>query len=196
MPQPWLTLADRVVVMNQGKVLQIGTPGEIYESPADSFVAHFIGTPGMNLWTLPWRNRNSRNAPNDGIVQSARIELGSSVTLAADFSGVFDELGESVTLGIRPEHLRPVGEIECPAAVIDFRIDMFEQLGSHQLAYGSLGASDKDVGVVQLDAKFRCRRGEHLALAAAFDDVHLFSVDGGKRLDALDKVRAAIKVNA
>ena len=191
-----LTLADRVVVMNQGKALQIGTPSEIYSSPADSFVAHFIGTPGMNLWTLPCRYPNGLSAPGDGIDDSLGVQLGGSVTLATEFSDVVGEAGELVTLGIRPEHLRPVEEIKSPAAMIDFRIESFEQLGSHQLAYGYLGTSDKEPAVVQLDAKFRCRRGEHVALAAGFDDVHFFAADSGKRLSGPNILHLDIRVNA
>ncbi|NNN10301.1 MAG: ATP-binding cassette domain-containing protein [Acidimicrobiaceae bacterium] len=191
-----LTLADRVVVMNLGKVLQIGTPSEIYGSPADSFVAHFIGTPGMNLWTLPWRNPNCLSTADDARDHSLGVQLGSSVTLAVDFSEVLDEAGRSITLGIRPEHLRPLEEVSNPAALVDFRIETFEQLGSHQLAYGCLGSGDQEAGVVQLDAKFRCRPGEHVALAASLDDVHLFAADSGKRLPGPNRARLDMRVNA
>lgn len=179
-----LTLADRVVVMNSGRVLQVGEPSEVYARPANAYVAHFIGTPGMNLWTLPWSKLEDR------------IKLGSSVDISKDFLQLFEDLGDSVTLGIRPEHLRPAEEVNRPAAIVEFRVEMFEHLGSHQLAYGSLWEDVNQSVVVQLDSRFPCRRGERLVLAAPSCHLHLFSPESGERIESPVLAGREVKVDA
>ena len=177
-----LTLADRVVVMNSGMVLQVGTPGDIYQKPANSFVAHFIGTPGMNLWTLPWS-------------EDARIKVGSSMSLATEFHQLLTTAGDQVTVGVRPEHLRLAGEIASPAIAVNFRAEIVENLGSHQLAYGSLDG-DGNPAIVQLESGFRCDRGELLQLAARAENVHLFDPEDGQRLESLNSASAFAGVNS
>jgi ABC-type sugar transport system ATPase subunit len=101
-----LTLADRVVVLDQGRVQQIGSPEELYRSPDNRFVASFIGSPSMNLFEAP--------------LDRGRFQLGSEIIdTGLDFSGVAD-------VGIRPEAIRLGGAI--PAAVV-----WVEHLGLHVL---------------------------------------------------------------
>jgi glycerol transport system ATP-binding protein len=120
-----LTLADRVVVMNQGRVVQVGTPQELFERPADTFVGYFIGSPGMNL--LPC-------TVEDGavVVEGQRLPLDAGVCARARAAG-----GEP-RLGIRPEFLRRVPEgTPCSVRV---EVTQVEDLGRYRLATARLGA--------------------------------------------------------
>lgn len=177
-----LTLASRVVVMNEGKVLQVGTPGEVYNFPSNSFVAHFIGTPGMNLWNLSWDYGDSK------------ITLGSSVKLAREFLPVLKESGDRVLLGIRPEHLKLKNPNDQPAVTVDFQIQMVEHLGSHQLAHGFLSNDSSETGIVQLDSKEIYRSGDRLELAASHEQIHLFEVASGKRINSMSFLGERIMV--
>ncbi len=120
-----LTLADRVVVMNQGRVVQVGTPQELFERPADTFVGYFIGSPGMNL--LPC-------TVEDGtvVVEGQRLPVDAGVCARARSAG-----GE-LRLGIRPEFLRRVPE-GTPSSV-RVEVTQVEDLGRHKLATARLGA--------------------------------------------------------
>jgi multiple sugar transport system ATP-binding protein len=93
-----LTMADRVVVLRDGLIEQVGTPMDLYDRPGNAFVAEFIGSPAMNL--LPARLRI------DGSRIAAAVDGGSVVELSRDIGGAD---GHSILLGIRPEHLRLVG---------------------------------------------------------------------------------------
>jgi len=125
-----LTLADRVVVMNQGRVVQVGTPQELFERPADTFVGYFIGSPGMNL--LPC-------TVEDGavVVEGQRLALDAGVCARARSAG-----GE-LRLGIRPEFLRRVPE-GTPSSV-RVEVTQVEDLGRHKLATARLGTQSLKV---------------------------------------------------
>jgi sn-glycerol 3-phosphate transport system ATP-binding protein len=171
-----MTLGDRVAVMNQGTLLQLGTPQEIYRSPANVFVASFIGSPPMNLL---------RGNAADG-----RVGAGS---VAADVDGV--PTGPLV-VGIRPEafHL-PEGTSE---PTVDVNVEVVEQLGHETILYGSIrgervnpvGAeqglttlpADRATIVARLDARRVPRVGETVPLAFAPVDLRLFDAHTGERI--------------
>ena len=111
-----LTFADLVVVMNEGRVLQIGTPAELFDTPAHTFVGYFIGSPGMNL--LP--------AAIEG--QQAMVD-GNVVDLNAAYPSM-----AGAEIGIRPEFATLAAEGGLPV-----RIDRIEDLGRRRLARVSLG---------------------------------------------------------
>jgi glycerol transport system ATP-binding protein len=118
-----LTFADRVVVMNDGSVLQQGTPQELFEDPADAFVGHFIGSPGMNL--MPCQ-----------IIDRSAIVGGQRVALAAGPVSVPAAAGR-LQLGIRPEFVRlaPVPG----ASTLAVRVEMVEHLGTYCIVGALLG---------------------------------------------------------
>ena len=137
-----LTLADRVVVMNQGRVVQVGTPRELFERPVDTFVGYFIGSPGMNL--LPCT-----------LEEAAVVVEGQRLPLDAGVCGRARAAGGELLLGIRPEFLRRVPE-GTPHAV---RVEVVgvEDLGRHKLATARLG--DKTLKV-RLPEEERLAPGE------------------------------------
>ena len=137
-----LTLADQVVVMNLGRVVQAGTPQELFERPADTFVGYFIGSPGMNL--LPCVVEEGA-----AVVEGQRIALPPEVCAKARAGG-----GE-LRLGIRPEFVRRVAE-GTPSAV-RVEVSQVEDLGRYSIATARLG---QQVVKVRLPEEERIVAGE------------------------------------
>lgn len=167
-----LTLADQVVVMESGRIRQAGRPAEVYGQPADTFVAGFIGSPGMNLWTVGWYD--------DG--ESVWLG-GRALRLPRSFLPVLDELGPSVTIGIRPEHLgfsRVGADVE-----VTCRVELLEQLGSHTQLHAEMALAGEGQAqlIARLDAAVELHSGEQLVLTAPSGAVHIFNAASGKRVN-------------
>jgi len=113
-----LTFADKVVVMNDGKAVQIGTPSELFEAPEHTFVGYFIGSPGMNF--IPARVNGDR----------ASVE-GGEIALASAYPGLANR---EVKIGVRPEFLRLSGQGGLPV-----QVRRIADLGRKRLAYVNLG---------------------------------------------------------
>lgn len=118
-----MTLADRMVVLDAGQVVQVGKPLELYHRPRNRFVAGFIGSPRMNF--LPGRLLDSE----DG---GATVGLDDGSHLRAAVDGSNSRAGESITLGIRPEHVLLDGEGENR---LQATVSLVEQLGDHNLVH-------------------------------------------------------------
>jgi glycerol transport system ATP-binding protein len=119
-----LTFAERVVVLSDGQVLQIGSPTELFERPAHTFVGHFIGSPGMNL--LPCE------LGTDGV----RVD-GFSIPVAAGKLERARHAGGELVLGIRPEFVRC--EPQASAEALAAEITAVEDLGNYKIATARLG---------------------------------------------------------
>jgi multiple sugar transport system ATP-binding protein len=130
-----MTLADRIVVFDAGVVQQVGTPVSLYESPANLFVAGFMGAPKMNL--LP----GTLQRPDAG---AARVELPELGSLQVSVDATRSAAGAPVTLGVRPEHLQLVNaEVDDGANSVAVRVELIEYLGDHLLVYLAVpGAKD------------------------------------------------------
>ncbi len=166
-----LTLADRIVVMHEGRVRQVASPREIYDAPAEAFIAEFIGSPGMNLWTLPWIEKDRDD-----------ITLGDEIRLPRRPDPAIHRDGQPITLGIRPEHLEIAGEPDHTSIGLSCRVELVEDLGSHVLVHGTLGSHDGQRVVAKLDAASVVDRGARLRLRAAPERVHAFDALSGSRL--------------
>jgi sn-glycerol 3-phosphate transport system ATP-binding protein len=162
-----MTLADILVVMNGGQVEQIGNPLDIYQKPATTFVAAFIGAPPMNLIAL-------RDA---GI-------------------GVPGSAAEAGILGIRPEDFH-IGNGGTPAGGVgfDLKVEAIERVGAETYVYGlRAGAGDKPAVsprpgepppgeiLVRIPGQEGPAIGEMISVAAPRDKLHLFAADGRKRI--------------
>ncbi|MDX3926155.1 MAG: ABC transporter ATP-binding protein [Shinella sp.] len=158
-----MTLADRIVVMNGGRIEQVGTPLDLYHRPANLFVAGFIGSPAMNFLK--------------GRVAAVR-EMRATVALA--FGPQLDialsqrvEPGEDVTLGIRPEHISFSADAQSDAYVA--RAALVELLGSDTFVHVREG----DESLVIRDSRGRmARAGDSIAISFPASACHLFDKPG------------------
>ena len=155
-----MTLADLVVVMNAGRIEQIGAPTQVYRLPATRFVATFIGSPAMNL--MPGK------VVGAGVVETG----GGRIGFAPDAFTVAD--GQEVEVGIRPEDLRfgSGGEGE-----LAFAKDFVEELGATRLIHGTSARRRSSSRLPP-----RRRATSACSLAADREAVHLFDPATGKSL--------------
>jgi sn-glycerol 3-phosphate transport system ATP-binding protein len=152
-----MTLADRLVAMNEGRVEQIGTPMELYETPASLFVAGFIGTPPMNI--LPC------------VVREGQAMFGEIRMLPAELSD-----GTAVSVGIRPEHLI-VGEPR--ATPLRGVVEMVERLGAETLAHISIASERRMFTMVaRVPEGTTLSEGNAVALDARQRRLSLFDAEG------------------
>ena len=153
-----MTLADRIVILNNCRIEQVGTPMEIYSRPASRFVAGFIGSPAMNLLPVTLTGQGDRVA--------ARLGDGAVVPLASAPAG--DGPWE---LGIRPEALTVVAEglTRATATVV-------ERLGDRTLVYARL--ADGTQVIAQDSGKSMVKAGDSLGLAFDTSELHLFDGQG------------------
>jgi sn-glycerol 3-phosphate transport system ATP-binding protein len=151
-----MTLADRLVVLNQGQIEQIGTPTEVYRRPASRFVAGFIGAPSMNFMA-------------GTMAKDGRIAIGSS------------ESGTPVTIGVRPDDIKLV---EVPQkGTLDFEVELVEELGTGQVLYGRSGELEMTVMRNGSGEGGLPKPGQHLFLKIPMASVHLFEIESGRRID-------------
>ncbi len=153
-----MTMADKIVVMNAGRVEQIGKPLELYDRPANLFVAGFIGSPAMNM--IP-----GTLAEGGGF----RTEDGTILPLA-DTAGAV--AGQKLVYGLRPEAITQGGDI-------GMRVDVTEPTGAETYVVGNLGGAPI-TGVFR--DRVAAQPGQVLPVAIDAGAVHLFDADSGKRL--------------
>ena len=159
-----MTLADRIVVMREGVVEQVGTPSDLYERPANRFVAGFIGSPQMNFL--------DGEVVDDGASGRA-LELASGERVALPAGGN-TPVGAPLTLGVRPEHWRPGGD----DAGLALRADFIERLGSSVNIHLHQAAPDAPALVWHHVEPARLREGETVRLVPDPAHLHLFAPDG------------------
>ena len=164
-----MTMADRLVVMNQGVVEQTGTPRQVYRRPGSTYVAGFIGAPAMNL--LP------ATLSGDGAAVEGR-EVG---RIALPNGAGQDMSGRRVMLGIRPEHLAVVADGE--ENLLSARLLYAEDLGASRLLHCAVG---DDELIVHTQDESGDLPGDMLRLAADPANLHLFDEESGRRLEAVD----------
>ena len=154
-----LTMGDRVAVLKDGKLQQVGTPRELYDRPRNVFVAGFIGSPAMNLLELEASN--------------GQVVLGHSTISAPGANG-------ATTLGIRPEDIEFVGEGEG----LEITVDVVEELGADAYVYASAELNGKtQTIVVRVDGRTPPARGQRLNIAPKLQHIHLFNTKSGLRLE-------------
>lgn len=158
-----MTLADRIAILDRGEIQQLGTATELYECPANLFVAGFIGSPRMNFLEAT-------------LEEGARIQLRDGSSLEVSTTGDAGRASESVTLGVRPEHLKQVPEGQGTIATVT----LIEWLGNVRFAYLATEAADEPL-IMQMQAGEALEAGQSLTVGASPDDCHLFD-SGGRAL--------------
>ena len=154
-----MTLGDRLVVMHEGRAAQIASPMEIFERPADTYVAGFIGSPSMNF--LP------ATITEDG--KAARLSDGNILTLPPGQYAT--HAGQKVTLGIRPEHISQPGPLRLTT-------DLIEPLGSECVVHGKLASGE----IMALRLPGAPPSATVLDIAPRTEHLHVFDAETGKRL--------------
>ena len=152
-----MTLADRLVVLRDGRIEQAGRPLDLYRRPATTFVAAFLGSPAMNLL--------------DAVAEGGRVRLGESV-----LAGAVAVADGPVTVGLRPEAFGL-----SPAAGGAFVLDYVEELGSARLLHGRVGGQAL---VCQLGVEHPV--ADRMDLDVPPGGLHLFDAGTGQRIDAAD----------
>ncbi len=153
-----MTMADRIVIMKDGHIQQVGTPSEVYHAPANTFVARFIGSPAMNM------------IPAAVVGGQIRIDGGAPLTLDRT-------LGQDrkVTLGVRPEDLQPVDG----PALVSGAVQVREPLGHETLIH--VGTPNGDI-IARADGRTPPELGATVNLGAAAENIHVFEIDSGAAL--------------
>ena len=159
-----MTLADRLVVLNGGKIEQIGAPLEVYHQPASTFVASFIGSPAMNLMHAE--------------LHGDTLAVGPSTLVLGGYAPASGE----VTVGVRAEELRVAAAQE---QGLLFRLDYVEELGSQRLVHGHVG-DQVLTAAMPLDVQLH----DEMRLAVDPRRLHFFVRETGKRIAAAEAVPA------
>ncbi len=173
-----LTMGDRIAVLKDGLLQQVGTPQEMYDTPANDFVAGFIGSPAMNLGKFEVEGNVAKLGP-------ARVPL-SAATVAA----MVPEDAGTITIGFRPEGLEVVPEGE---NTIPIEVDFVEELGSDAFIYGhlagghgeALGSGEEGKGgqlIVRVPPRTAPARGGVIHTRILPGQQHNFSASTGMRL--------------
>jgi multiple sugar transport system ATP-binding protein len=154
-----MTMANRIVVMNDGVIQQVGAPLELYDRPANIFVAGFIGSPTMNFF--------------DAVIEKGSARLGDGSVVALTGSAALRE-GHQVVLGIRPEHLH------FASAGIPARVAVVEPLGMSTQV--TLDAAQERVTLLTLERP-QLSPGDARSITAKTEDMHIFDRESGLRVN-------------
>ncbi|MBM6596413.1 ABC transporter ATP-binding protein [Microvirga pudoricolor] len=153
-----MTLADRIVVLNAGRVEQVGTPLELYHRPANLFVAGFIGSPQMNFL-------------KGHVSGASQIRLADGLTIAAPLANGLRS-GDDVTLGVRPDHVR------LSETGLAGRVALVEELGENHLLYVDLDALPGCRLTARAPGDARHKAGDRIAVEFDREACHLFDSTG------------------
>jgi len=151
-----MTLGDRIVVINNGIVEQVGTPKDIYSKPNTKFVAEFIGSPQMNIFNCKIDNGIAK-------IDNNSINLDKSINV------------DDASIGVRPDDIQisDSGSISCKASLVEY-------LGSDMIIYSSIG--DQEFSC-KLSSKIDVKAGDEFKFNIQPSLVHVFDNSSGKRLD-------------
>ena len=155
-----MTMADRLVVLNDGITEQIGTPMELYLNPASQFVAGFIGSPAMNFVDVEVKENGSE------------FQISHSVNLK--LNGTLDV--DKAIFGFRPEHMQIADDGE-----LSLSVRFVEHLGAESLLHANIDGAQTEITLRQ-SGHHQYQQGDTIRATIAADDMHFFSVDSQRRL--------------
>ncbi len=162
-----MTMADKIVVLRDGRVEQVGAPLELYHNPQNQFVAGFIGSPRMNFL-------NAQVLKAEGNTAWLKLSGGEEFSMQTDHPVT---AGDVLLLGIRPEHLlvETTGDVD-----ISLKVDVVEALGGTTFAYTQYASEDQVVVVT--DGEHIIPRGKTMLVSFQLEHVHLFDTKTGVSL--------------
>ena len=159
-----LTMGDRIAVLKDGVLQQVGTPRDLYESPANDFVAGFIGSPAMNLFTTD--------------VVEGGLRFGTA-TARVERDVIEQVSGKSATVGVRPEDLI----IAESGEGLSVEVDVVEELGADGYLYGHADVNGQRVDIVaRVDGREHPDAGDTIVVTPEPERVHAFDGETGERL--------------
>jgi multiple sugar transport system ATP-binding protein len=158
-----MTMADRIVVMNAGRIEQIGRPLDLYDRPANLFVASFLGSPSMNF------AEGEVVSGDEGLA----LLLADGVRIPLAHASL--QPGAKVTLGVRPEHIGT----DAAQGVVAMEVEVVEPTGAETHLYGKIGGSTWCVTTRQ---RASIEPGQRVALRLPAEHMHLFDTESGHRL--------------
>ena len=158
-----MTLGHRVAVLRDGRLQQVGPPRELYDRPANTFVAGFIGSPAMNLCTVPLGSNGGVRFGGEDVPLPAGAANGR----------------RSFVLGLRPESL------ELASEGVPARVEVVEELGADAFVFCAAEVDGETTKLVaRTEARRAPERGENVSLRPRADEAHLFDTESGERLTA------------
>lgn len=165
-----MSMADQVAIMKSGLIQQIGTPGEVYQEPANTFVADFVGSPSMNFLKCKIIEKNS------GItLESNNIHLQIPQT-----SWTFEHSSDNLILGIRPRDVMILKNDDFIGIKIKGKISFTELLGDDSLVEVNIGVDS--IRVTNIDPDFDPSIGKEVMIGFPYSKIHYFTAETGKRL--------------
>ena len=174
-----MTMADKIVVLRDGRVEQVGAPLELYHNPVNQFVAGFIGSPRMNFI-------NAKVLQMDGSKATLELTGGEQFTMTLDRPVT---VGDVLLMGIRPEHL----EVDSTSDVnIPLKVDVVEALGGSTFAYTQYAGEDQVVVVT--DGSHIIPRGKTITASFKLEHVHLFDTNTATSLLQQQKAPVVAKI--
>ena len=169
-----MTMSERVAVLDGGELQQVGPPQEVYDTPANLFVAEFIGSPAMNFLSAEAVQRDGTFGLQ---AEDALVRPSPEQAAALQRQGV-----KSVVIGIRPEHVVPLdAEQGEAAATFDGTVDVVEHLGSEQHVTVTLPHSSL---AVRLPSDARYEAGAAIKLSVRAEHLHLFDAQSKQRMSS------------
>jgi len=168
-----MTMGDRIAVMNAGKIMQVGTPEDIYLRPANTFVGGFVGSPQMNFFDATVTEKDGK------LVLEGP---GFSIPLTEDQASVLKNyVGRTVIAGIRPEHMFPkdLAPPKLKGVEITGDIDFVEALGSDTIIHLRVG---EKILVIKVSGSHHYKIGSKLTVVFDLSKLHVFRKDSGEAI--------------
>jgi multiple sugar transport system ATP-binding protein len=161
-----MTLGDRIVVLNGGNVEQVGSPLDLYDSPANLFVAGFLGSPKMNFLTASQSKRQGAELFLK-VGEAGQVVVGTSATTKVPEG--------NLTLGLRPEHL----QLCKPEDGLRVKVDLMEELGDSTVIYAKVAGTDQIIAAkLQGHMKNNLKANDEIGVRPLPDTSNLFDADG------------------
>jgi multiple sugar transport system ATP-binding protein len=159
-----LTMGDRIAVLKDGLLQQVGTPRDLYAEPQNVFVAGFIGSPAMNLF--------------DADVVDGGLKFGTA-TAKVDRATLANATAKKVTIGVRPEDV----VVASSGNGLPVDVDIVEELGADGYLYGHTDVDGKRVDIVaRVDGRVHPNAGDKVVITPQPDHIHVFDTESGLRL--------------
>ncbi len=161
-----LTMGDRIAVLKDGVLQQVGTPRELYAKPDNVFVAGFIGSPAMNLF--------------DTDLVDGGLRFGTA-TAKVDRETLAGTSSKTATIGVRPEDI----VVATSGDGLAVTVDLVEELGADGYLYGHTEVHGNRVDIVaRVDGRAHPRAGDEVVITPQVDHIHVFDIESGQRLSA------------